>query len=65
MSYYLATAIARERQKTLLAEAEAFRRAKEAQTHRERACGTDRTAHRWRLGRRLTHRAVPITETVG
>lgn len=64
MSYYLTAAIARQRHKTLLAEAESFRGAKQAQTHRERACNTDRTAH-LRLGRLLTHRAVPTTETPG
>lgn len=65
MSYYLRAALARERQRTLLAEAEAFRRAKQARTRPPTA--RDTTAAKERRGPwwQLTRRAVPSTETPG
>jgi hypothetical protein len=63
MSYHLQAALACERRKTLLAEAEAFRRAKQAREHQPAARYTGRAIRRWRPRWVLVHRAVPSTET--
>ena len=63
MSYHLQAALARERQKTLLAEAEAFRLARQARNHQPTARYTGRAIRRWRPRWVLVHRAVPSTET--
>lgn len=65
MSYHLQAALACERHKTLLAEAEAFRRAKQARNHQPTARNTGRAIRRWRPRWVLVHRAVPSTKTPG
>jgi hypothetical protein len=63
MNYHLHAALARERHKTLLAEAEAFRLAKQARTHQPTARDPDRPIRRWRPRWVRAHRVVPSTET--
>lgn len=63
MSYHLQAALACERHKTLLAEAEAFRQAKQAQTHRQRARDVGRPARRRWPGWLPAHGVVLSTET--
>jgi hypothetical protein len=65
MSYHLQAALARERQKTLLAEAEAFRLARQARNHQPTGRDTSRAIWRWRPRWVLVHRAVPSTKTPG
>lgn len=63
MSYHLQAALARERHKTLLVEAEAFRLARLARTHQRNARDTARPARRWQAPWQLMRRAAPSTET--
>ena len=63
MHHHLQAARACERRKTLLAEAEAFRLAKQARSHRSAACDTDRPIRCWRPRWMLVHCAVPSAET--
>ncbi len=65
MNDYLLAALARERHNTLLAEAAAFRRARQARTHQQTARDTARATRRWRLRWRLVHRAGPVDRDAG
>jgi hypothetical protein len=61
MNYYLQAALACERRKTLLAEAEAFRRARQARNHQPAARHAGRAIRRWRPRWGLVHRAMAST----
>lgn len=63
MNHHLLAALACERQKTLLAEAEAFRQAKQTWSHQPTARDTDRPIRRWRPRWVLVHCPVRSTET--
>lgn len=63
MSYHLQAALARERHNTMLAEAEAFRLAKQARMHRAVTQNSNRPIRRRWPRWVLLHRAAPSTET--
>ena len=64
MSYHLISALARERDKTLLAEAEASRMARLARTHQRTARDSGEVARRWRPRWVRTHLIGPPSETL-